>query len=119
MMISRRKLMAWLGLAAVVPSVPAMAVSPTGPPAWSWDRINMEMAKGHVYAHAGDLVTCENGHIICAFTKTVNYGDMFDPAAMSYWHQPEPKIGTMKQPCLICGTDWFRGMNLHFADGWR
>ena len=73
-----------------------------------------------VYAHVGDIVTCEGGHPICAFGTTAMRGGPFDTSHLVAWTQPEPKVGTVSQPCTICGRDWFRGSHLHFAEGeWR
>ena len=71
------------------------------------------------YAVKGEVVTCENGHFICEFLDTVNVGQSWDSTKLGRWRQPEPKLGTMKQPCTSCNARWFEGSYLHFPDGWR
>lgn len=77
---------------------------------------------GGVYARKGDWVTCENGHVICMFTRKVILGDPFDMSALDLWKQPIPKIGDPIPVCKHCGADFVRGLmgnEFHFYDGWR
>lgn len=71
------------------------------------------------FAARGDQITCQNGHHIATFARDVRRGEMFDLAAIRDWQQPCPPVGTMDQPCTICGAEWFKGTNLHFKGGWR
>lgn len=73
------------------------------------------------YAREGDVVTCENGHPICEFIKTVYVGDIQDPKnQLGFWHQPKPEVGQTEIPrCNTCGGRWYLWGVLHFKDGWR
>jgi hypothetical protein len=71
------------------------------------------------YAKKGDAVTCERGHHICTFQRDVAVSDPFDSTVLGDWRQPEPKKGTVYQPCMICGARWYKGVYLHFPGGWR
>lgn len=71
-----------------------------------------------IYAHAGEIVTCENGHLVCKFGRDVKVGEFFDPSAFECWYQDMPVIGTIDPPCTVCGAMWFHGMLFHFRDGW-
>lgn len=75
--------------------------------------------KAEFVARKGEWVTCEAGHRICRIAKDIPYGGLYDPAYFMDWKQPEPKVGTLEQPCVVCGAEWFRGMSLHFGGGWR
>lgn len=74
-----------------------------------------------VYAHAGETVTCENGHPICEFVETVVIGQMQEPARqLGNWRQDAPQVGAMPVPgCALCGAPFSDGSSYHFADGWR
>ncbi len=73
-----------------------------------------------IYAKAGDIITCENGHSIAVFCRDVRVGDLFDGETLSFeWAQVSPEIGTISAPCVICGKRWFKGAYYHFKDGWR
>jgi len=72
-----------------------------------------------VYARKGEIVTCERGHHIFTFLRDIKVGDPFDPNVQGDWRQPEPKRGTVSQPCKLCRARWFKGTYFHFPDGWR
>ncbi len=74
-----------------------------------------------VYARAGEWVTCEKGHTVCAFAETVHVGQMQDVGRhFTYWCQEPPMLGQLPIPgCQICGAAWTNGMSYHFDDGWR
>lgn len=77
-----------------------------------------EMGRSQVYAKAGEIVTCENGHPICTIGRDIVIGEPWDPTALVDWQQPEPTIGTFPK-CAICGEDFYLSGALHFEDGWR
>lgn len=71
-----------------------------------------------VYAWKGDIVTCQNQHPICVFTKTVRWGEMVDTSAFGGWTQEVPEMGS--QPvCAQCGAMFCTSSSWHFVDGWR
>jgi hypothetical protein len=76
--------------------------------------------KSRVFAHRGEIVTCEGGHEIAYFNREVMYGETWDDTALVGWgpRNTKPERGTISQPCL-CGKDYFRGTHLHFHEGWR
>lgn len=74
-----------------------------------------------VYARAGERVTCENGHHIFTFCRTVRMGEDVDPPKnMEDWQIPVPPIGAVDPPCH-CGAQWAAcDGRFHFErGGWR
>lgn len=74
-----------------------------------------------VYAYKGDIVTCENNHIICAFQNTILVGQTQDlPNQLGWWQQEPPKLGAFPIPgCSKCGAPFADGTRFHFVHGWR
>ncbi len=74
-----------------------------------------------VYAEAGETVTCENGHVICNFMRSVPIGQIQDlPRDLGNWQQTPPVLGQVETPrCAKCGGEFYRSGVFHFADGWR
>jgi hypothetical protein len=79
-----------------------------------------------VWAEAGELITCVNGHIICRMARTIHVGDARQSDHFTDWTQPEPKrsdhVADLK--CKRCRGVWIRGnprdgYAFHFSDGWR
>lgn len=78
--------------------------------------------KPPLFAKKGEEVTCENGHVVCQFSRTIHRGTSFDPHHLHRWRQTPPKVDSLKVECNICGAKFwhgFDGQNFHFADGWR
>jgi hypothetical protein len=75
-----------------------------------------------VYAHAGEVVTCENGHEICTFKETVMVGQIQElDRQIGDFRQERPKVGDMLPLyCTICGARWAGAWGtFHFKGGWR
>lgn len=74
-----------------------------------------------VYALAGEIITCENGHPICEFVKTVETGAIQNVAEqIGKWRQKAPTVGDFPIPgCAICGAEWTDGQTYHIAGAWR
>jgi hypothetical protein len=80
-----------------------------------------------VYAEAGQWVTCERGHRIARFGRTVLYKDAFRPDVdLVDWLQPQPPVGSaLPQRCNICNAPWAakkppQRCAHHFErEGWR
>lgn len=74
-----------------------------------------------VYANAGEKVTCENGHPICEFVKTVHVGEMQAlEHQLGNWQQPVPDGGALPIPgCAACGAAFTDGMLFHINQAWR
>jgi hypothetical protein len=84
------------------------------------DKRLVHVADGDVYADRGEWITCENGHRIARFVKSVKSGQLFDLYAISEWQQHEPAIGEFPIPrCEKCGAEWCAGSQYHFLNGWR
>jgi hypothetical protein len=79
------------------------------------------MVELRIYAHAGETVTCENGHPICDFVEDVAIGQTQDvPRQLGNWRQDVPQVGALPLPvCAQCGAQFTDGSAYHFADGWR
>ncbi len=73
------------------------------------------------YAVAGETVTCENGHPICNFMRSVAVGEMQDLRNdLGNWRQAVPMPGQIEMPrCEKCGGEFVQGSVFHFADEWR
>lgn len=76
-----------------------------------------------VYAERDEVITCERGHTIARFKRTVMRGELQDEEAMDFpgpTLRPEPGTRWPEICCAICGSHWFRGNgHFHFKDGWR
>ena len=74
-----------------------------------------------IYAHAGETVTCENGHPICDFARDVYRGMMQDPPRdFTNWRQVVPVVGERLIPmCAVCGASFTNGLVYHVGDAWR
>lgn len=75
----------------------------------------------HVYAWCGEVVTCENGHPVCSFTRTVFWRDMQKPGDLAFYHTQEvPAFGeTNVKPCAVCGAKWWDNQHLFFRGRWN
>lgn len=77
-----------------------------------------------LYAHAGERITCEAGHVVVTVAQDIAVGALYDPGQFRDWIQPAPKMGMPASlcPCLVCGAPWFglHAGRLHFEEGgWR
>ena len=74
-----------------------------------------------VYAKAGEVVTCENGHVICQFVETVCRGATQNlPKQLGHWRQKEPKVGGPIPVCAKCGAWFYLSPGLfHIGKSWR
>lgn len=75
-----------------------------------------------LYAQAGELITCEAGHVVCVVARNLLRGQHYRPGDFGGWRQPEPTIGTSQADvrCWVCGADWWRdAYAFHFEEGWR
>ena len=74
-----------------------------------------------IYAEAGETVTCENGHPICEFMRTVRYGEMQNVEInLGNWKQTSPSAGTYPIPvCAKCGSPFTDGSRYHVGLFWR
>ena len=75
----------------------------------------------NVYAYKGETITCENGHPICDFARTVKIGEIQNGTDdLTDWRQPIPVVGTFPVPgCAICGARWSDGVVFHVGNSWR
>lgn len=100
-----------------------------GPPQNEAARINAARRNARyprLYAHAGEHITCERGHVIGTFARDVVVGAVFTVDMIKDWH---PKLaamlpGTKLGGCPQCGAAWVdakRGKPglLHVEGGWR
>lgn len=75
------------------------------------------------YAMKGEIVTCENGHEICEFSRNVCTRDEAKlDSDLVNWRQKSPQIGALIVSCERCGAQWWHGnygQHFHFASGWR
>jgi hypothetical protein len=77
------------------------------------------------YARAGEWVTCEGGHRIVCFAKTIRVGDPVMEHHLVDWQQKPMRPGTApdRMRCDLCGERFAGtaeiGPALHFEDGWR
>lgn len=81
-----------------------------------------------LYAHKGDRVTCERGHLIGTFTRDFpRHSDAIMPDDLEMGPGvPKMKLGEEAGNCPICGAPWnmaFENISvayLHFEkEGWR
>lgn len=72
-----------------------------------------------LYARKGEWVCCEQGHPIVQCMRDIKVDELYDAQAFGNWKQTPPERGDVASPCVICGSRWFAGMNLHFAGGFR
>jgi hypothetical protein len=110
MKITKRKFMGGVAASAVMTGV-LRPQSVGSAPGWQG-----------VYAHAGETVTCENGHPICEFVETVYLGQSQDlERQLGKWRQKAPKTGSgLPQRCVQCDARWAEYVGVfHFKDGWR
>lgn len=83
------------------------------------------MIEKEIYAHKGEQITCENGHVICEIARNIKVGKTQEKGDLINWTQLEPEAGTYPIPtCSKCGAEFYRndmthGINVHFEDGWR
>lgn len=77
------------------------------------------------FAEAGEIVTCENGHEICAVAVPLHRETALSTAHFTDWKIPEPKKGSAIEPCPQCGGAYitegpnFGGLSLHVSGEWR
>jgi hypothetical protein len=73
----------------------------------------------------GDLITCENGHVIGeALEDVFMYGHVGTwGACFGNWRQAEhPLVGSMDKPaCVVCGANFIDpdSWRMHSEAGWR
>lgn len=68
-----------------------------------WEALTIDHRD--VYAYAGEIVTCPNGHAIFGLTKTVMRNDIL--ADSHVWYQTQPPTGAVICNCERCGEKWF------------
>ena len=91
-------------------------------PFFGWAEAAPKSPKPRIpYATEGEAITCENGHFICDFVKTVYEGDIQNvDEQLGNWQQTKPKLGTFPLPrCEVCGARWTLGVIYHVEGGWR
>lgn len=71
------------------------------------------------YATSGEQVTCENGHVMCEFSRDIPKWKMFEKGDQVAWRQPEPEVGAPNPTCKTCGARAIVWPYFHFVDGWR
>jgi hypothetical protein len=79
-----------------------------------------------LYASAGEIVTCLNGHEICEIAKDIFVAEMISVAQFKNWrHQPQPQPHDEITPCMSCGAPYvnsttsYGGTRLHIDGKWR
>jgi hypothetical protein len=79
-----------------------------------------------LYASAGELVTCLNGHEICELAKDIFVADLISVNQFKNWrHQPQPQPRDPITPCMSCGAPYvtsttaYGGTKLHIDGEWR
>lgn len=130
--MNRRGILRLMGMAPFVGAlVPTDGVAfrstahPSGASAESLDLDNKELETIELdlvpYATEGEEVTCESGHVICEFVKTVHVGQLQDVEhQLGNYRQTKPEVGQFPLPvCEKCGASFTNGSAYHFADGWR
>jgi len=69
----------------------------------------------------GEIVTCENGHVICECVKDLHLYDMAWGQNFGNFRQPIPE--TKWQYCNICGAKWMDQecfpWRVHVKNKWR
>jgi hypothetical protein len=109
MAISRRAVL-WLTSVGATLAALGGRIIPHTPPA---------VSERNIFASLGDIVTCENGHPICAFAETVMIGQMQDVRRHFVgWTQEEPEAGSYPV-CAKCEALFTDSGHFHFEDGWR
>ena len=83
-------------------------------------------AEQTLYASAGEIVTCLNGHEICELAKDIFVADLISVEQFKNWrHQPEPQPRDPITPCMSCGAPYvtsasvYAGTRLHINGVWR
>lgn len=77
-----------------------------------------EIRRLDTYANAGEWATCERGHRMARFCRSVHIGEAFDPQALVDWQQPEPQPDRPAPPC-DCGALFIKDKILHVGGAWR
>jgi hypothetical protein len=79
-----------------------------------------------LYAKAGEIVTCLNGHEICDVAKDIFVADLISINQFENWrHQPQPVPHDTIKPCMTCGAPYIKsdmpygGTRLHINGKWR
>ena len=79
-----------------------------------------------LYASAGEIVTCLNGHEICELAKDIFVADLISVEQFKNWrHQPQPQPRYPITPCMSCGAPYvtsttaYGGTRLHINGVWR
>jgi len=79
-----------------------------------------------LYASAGEIVTCLNGHEICELAKDIFVADLISVSQFKNWrHQPQPQPHDPITPCMVCrapyvnSTTAYGGTQLHIDGEWR
>jgi hypothetical protein len=61
---------------------------------------------------AGELVVCENGHVVGRAIRPLNTGDRLWHNAFSWEQEDRPRLGETRHPeCGICGAIFIRVHN--------
>lgn len=104
----------------------AAAVTVCSRPLQAQPLADSARVSARLYARAGEVVTCEEGYPVARFTRDVYYGEVFDPAALSFiaavspdkWRPPQ--IGDRDVRCPCGARFWRPSNNFHFEHGgWR
>ena len=79
-----------------------------------------------LYASAGEIVTCLNGHEICTVAKDIFIFDLISASQFENWrNQKAPVPHDTIEPCTTCGAPYisskmpYGGMRLHIDGEWR
>lgn len=78
-----------------------------------------------LYAHAGEHITCERGHVIATVARDVVVGAVFTADMVKDWHHKFSGLpGMSLKPCPECGASWVKAQRghpglLHIETGWR
>ena len=79
-----------------------------------------------LYAKAGEIVTCLNGHEICELAKDIFVADHISASQFKWWrNQMAAKPNTPIEPCHTCGAPYVKsgtpygGTYLHIDGEWR
>lgn len=73
-------------------------------------------------ATAGELLTCENGHVIAEVARDLMPFEMISPGDFTHWRMGKPTSDEVA-PCM-CGALYinvksFGGVYPHIGDEWR
>lgn len=113
-------LMIFIGIALVIMAIYVIVIREN---ASNEERARVEPT---LYASAGEVVTCTNGHEICEIAKSIFVADLISVNQFINWrHQPQPQPRDPITPCMTCGAPYIQSdsgmaaMRLHINGEWR